>query len=155
MKAAYITGHGGMEVVTVGERPMPARAPGEVRIRLHAATLNRVDLYMRNSGAGITHPIPMILGLDGAGVIDEVDADDPLLKPGQRVFLHPGVSCGRCEFCLRGDDVLCNRYKMLGEHRDGTFATRPPRTLTPSPKTTLADWNKGRNCDTKTALTEV
>ena len=122
MKAAYITGHGGMEVVTVGERPMPARAPGEVRIRLHAATLNRVDLYMRNSGAGITHPIPMILGLDGAGVIDEVDADDPLLKPGQRVFLHPGVSCGRCEFCLRGDDVLCTRYKMLGEHRDGTFA---------------------------------
>lgn len=122
MKAAYITGHGGMEVVTVGERPLPARAPGEVRIRLHAATLNRVDLYMRDSGAGITHPIPMILGLDGAGVIDEVDADDPLLKIGQRVFLHPGVACGRCEFCLRGDDVLCTRYKMLGEHRDGTFA---------------------------------
>ena len=38
------------------------------------------------------------------------------------MFLHPGVSCGRCEFCLRGDDVLCTRYKMLGEHRDGTFA---------------------------------
>ncbi len=122
MKAAYITGHGGMEVVTVGERPLPARAPGEVRIRLHAATLNRVDLYMRDSGAGITHPIPMILGLDGAGVIDEVDVGDPLLKIGQRVFLHPGVACGRCEFCLRGDDVLCTRYKMLGEHRDGTFA---------------------------------
>ena len=55
MKAAFITGHGGNEVVQVGERPLPARAPGDVRVRLHAATLNRVDLYKRDSGAGITH----------------------------------------------------------------------------------------------------
>ena len=140
MKAAYLTGHGGNEVVAVGERPLPARAPGEVRVRLHAATLNRVDLYMRDSGQGITHPIPMILGLDGAGVIDEVDADDPLLKPDQRVFLHPGIACGRCEFCLRGDDVLCTRYQLLGEHRDGTFAqyvSLPARNVLPLPD----DWS--------------
>ena len=140
MKAAYLTGHGGNEVVEVGERPVPPRAAGEVRVRLHAATLNRVDLYMRDSGAGITHRIPQILGLDGAGVIDEVDAGDPLLRAGQRVLLHPGVSCGRCEFCLRGDDVLCTRYQLIGEHRDGTFAqyvTVPVRSVLPLPD----DWS--------------
>ena len=140
MKAAYLTGHGGNEVVTVGERPLPQRAPGEVRVRLHAATLNRVDLYMRDSGAGITHSIPQTMGVDGAGVIDEVGADEPTLRPGQRVLLYPGVACGRCEFCLRGDDVLCTRYQLLGEHRDGTFAEyvcAPARNAVPLPD----DWS--------------
>ncbi len=140
MKAAFLTGHGGNEVVAVGERPLPARAPGEVRVRLQAATLNRVDLYMRDSGAGITHHIPQILGLDGAGVIDQIDAGDPLLQVGQRVLLHPGIACGRCEFCLRGDDVLCSRYQLVGEHRDGSFAqyiSLPARNVLPLP----GDWS--------------
>lgn len=122
MKAAYLTGHGGNEVVAVGERPLPTRGRGEVLVRLRAATVNRVDLYMRDSGAGITHTLPMTMGLDGAGVVEEIDADERALHVGQRVVVHPGVSCGRCEFCLRGDDVLCTSMRLLGEHRDGTFA---------------------------------
>lgn len=137
MKAAFITGHGGNEVVHVGERPEPVRAPGQVRVRLHAATLNRVDLYLRDSGAGIRHRIPQIMGVDGAGVIDEVDADEALLRPGQRVLLYPGIACGRCEFCLRGEEVLCTHYQLIGEHRDGTFAEYiglPARNLLPLPE---------------------
>jgi NADPH:quinone reductase-like Zn-dependent oxidoreductase len=122
MKAAFLTGHGGNEVVNVGERPKPERRPGEVLVRMRAATLNRVDIYMRDSGAGITHRLPQIMGVDGAGVIEEVDDDESLLAPGQRVVLHPGVACSRCEYCLRGDDVLCTSIKYLGEHRDGTIA---------------------------------
>ncbi len=122
MKAAYLTGHGGNEVVTVGERPRPVRRAGEVLVRLRAATVNRVDLYMRDSGAGITHTLPMIMGLDGAGVVEELDAGERTLQLGQRVVVHPGIACGRCEFCLRGDDVLCTSMSLLGEHRDGTFA---------------------------------
>jgi NADPH:quinone reductase-like Zn-dependent oxidoreductase len=71
MKAAYLIGHGGNDVVAVGERPMPHRSPGEILVRLKAATVNRVDLYMRDSGAGITHTLPQIMGVDGAGVIEE------------------------------------------------------------------------------------
>ena len=78
MKAAYITGHGGNEVVSVGERPLPVRRAGEVLVRLRAATVNRVDLYMRDSGAGITHRLPQVMGLDGAGVVEEVDAGEAL-----------------------------------------------------------------------------
>lgn len=122
MQAVFITGHGGNEVVQIGERPMPVRGPGQVLVRLRAATLNRVDLYMRNSGAGITHRLPQIMGLDGAGIVEEVDPSETLLKPGQRVVLHPGIACGRCEFCLRGERVLCTSIQYLGEHRDGTLA---------------------------------
>lgn len=122
MNAAFITAHGGNEVVSIGQRPKPIRQPAHVLVRLQAATLNRVDLYMRDSGAGITHQLPQIMGLDGAGTVEEVDADEKLLQPGQSVVLHPGIGCGRCEFCQRGDVILCVGMKYLGEHRDGTLA---------------------------------
>jgi NADPH:quinone reductase-like Zn-dependent oxidoreductase len=136
MQAAFITGHGGNEVVQIGERPVPPRRAGEVRVRIKAATLNRVDLYMRDSGAGITHSLPQIMGIDGAGVVDEVDAGESLLQPGQAVVLHPGVACGRCEFCQRGDQPLCARISYLGEHRDGTLAqyvSLPAQNVFPMP----------------------
>ncbi len=122
MKAAWLTGHGGNEVVTIGERERPMRAPGEILVRMKAATLNRVDLYMRDSGAGITHPLPLIMGVDGAGVIEEVGPEETAWQPGQRVVLQPIVSCGRCEFCERGDTPLCTSASYLGEHRHGTLA---------------------------------
>jgi len=122
MQAAFLTGHGGNEVVAVGARPLPVRRRGEVLVRMQAASVNRVDLYMRDSGAGITHQLPQIIGVDGAGVVEAVDADEALLERGQRVVLYPGLGCGRCEFCRRGDAVLCTRMQLLGEHRDGTWA---------------------------------
>lgn len=136
MQAAFITGHGGNEVVSVGQRPKPQRPPGHVLVRLQAATLNRVDLYMRDSGAGITHQLPQIMGLDGAGTVEETDADDKLLSPGQAVVLHPAVGCGRCEFCQRGEVVLCVSIQYLGEHRDGTLAqwvSLPAQNVFPMP----------------------
>ena len=136
MKAVYLTGHGGNEVVHIGERPMPQRQAGEVLVRLHAATLNRVDLYMRDSGAGITHTLPQIMGIDGAGVVEAVDEGHGLAV-GQPVLLYPGVTCGHCEFCARGQEVLCTTMKLLGEHRDGTFAeyiSVPARNAVPMPE---------------------
>lgn len=137
MKAVFITGHGGNEVVEIGERPMPERGPGQVLVRLKAATLNRVDLYMRDSGAGITHRLPQIMGLDGAGIVEEVDPSETRIKPGQRVVLHPGIACGRCEFCERGEGVLCTSMQYLGEHRDGTLAeyvSLPAQNVFPMPE---------------------
>ena len=122
MRAAFITGHGGNEVVEIGRRPKPEPGPGEVLVRLKAATVNRVDLYMRDSGAGITHPLPMIMGLDGAGVVEKLGSTEARLAVGDRVTLHPILGCGACEFCRRGDHVLCVSAQYLGEHRDGTFA---------------------------------
>ena len=105
-------------------------------MRLHAATVNRVDLYMRDSGAGITHSLPLIIGVDGAGIVAEADPATPRLAAGQPVVIHPGIGCGQCEFCLRGDHVLCTAMRVVGEHRDGTFAeliSLPARNLFPMP----------------------
>ena len=139
MKAVYLTGHGGNEVVAIGERPMPVRQVGEVLVRLHAATLNRVDLYMRDSGAGITHTLPQVMGIDGAGVVEAVDAGQGL-QAGDRVLLYPGLTCGTCEFCVRGEEVLCTSMKLLGEHRDGTLAqyiSVPARNAVPMPDSSV------------------
>ena len=137
MQAVYLTGHGGNEVVCVGPRPRPEPAAGEVRVRLHTATLNRVDLYMRESGAGITHTLPQTMGIDGAGVVDALGAGVSGCAVGQRVLLYPGVTCGQCEFCRRGQEVLCTSMQLLGEHRDGTlaeFITVPARNVLPMPE---------------------
>ena len=137
MQAAFLTGHGGNEVVCIGERPRPVRGSGEVLVRMRAGTVNRVDLYMRDSGAGITHTLPQVMGVDGAGVIEEVEPGETQLAVGQRVALHPGIACGRCEFCRRGDDVLCTQMRLLGEHRDGTWAqwlSLPARNVFPAPQ---------------------
>ena len=122
MRAVFFTGHGGNEVVEVGERPMPQRKSGQALIRMRASGLNRVDLYMRDSGAGITHSIPQVMGLDGCGIVEEVDAGERRLKVGQRVVVHPALGCNRCEFCQRGEHVLCTSMKFMGEHCDGTWS---------------------------------
>ena len=147
MKAIYLDGHGGNDVVKVGERPAPQRHTGEVLLRMQASTLNQVDLYMRNSGAGITHQLPQTMGIEGFGHVAECDSDSGL-NVGDAVVIHPSISCGQCEFCQRGDDVLCTRVSFIGEHRDGAWSDylcvparnvlRAPRYLTAEQAAALA-----------------
>lgn len=121
MRAVLLEGRGGNDQVKLVERPVPERRPGEVLVRMAAASVNRVDLYMRDSGAGITHDLPLIMGVDGAGVIEEVDAQQAKFKVGDRVAIHPATVCGLCEFCKKGEQVLCTSISFFGEHRDGLF----------------------------------
>jgi NADPH:quinone reductase-like Zn-dependent oxidoreductase len=93
MKAVYIEAHGGPEVLTYGERPEPEVRPHEVKVRVRAAALNRLDLYTREGGRGLRRefPPPLILGGDCAGDVVEVGADVMGLKPGDRVVVNPLV----------------------------------------------------------------
>jgi NADPH:quinone reductase-like Zn-dependent oxidoreductase len=93
-----------------------------VRVRVDYAAFNHVDLYMRDSGAGITHELPLILGVDGAGRVDEVGPGVDGWQAGDAVVIYPARSCGRCEFCRRGEQMLCLSCKVVGEHVDGCFA---------------------------------
>ena len=77
---------------------------------------------MRDSGAGITHELPLIMGLDGAGEVAALNAPGCGLSVGQQVVVHPGISCNQCEYCRSGDTAICARIKFLGEHRDGTLS---------------------------------
>lgn len=93
-----------------------------MRVRVESAAFNHVDLYMRNSGQGITHELPLILGVDGAGTIDATGTGVDNWSIGDRVVIYPAQTCGHCEFCRSGEQMLCLGCKVIGEHIDGSFA---------------------------------
>jgi NADPH:quinone reductase-like Zn-dependent oxidoreductase len=134
MKAAVLEQRG-REGLHLRDIALPVRGSGEVLLRVHAAALNRVDLYMRDNGAGITHELPQVLGVDAAGVVAEADADSGL-KVGQKALIYSNAFCGTCRFCMAGDQPLCLRTRIIGEHRDGSFAeylVMPSRCVLPLP----------------------
>ena len=129
MQAVYIEAHGGPEVLTLGERPEPEIAPGNVKVRVRATALNRLDLYTRNGDRGLERqfPPPLILGGDCAGEIAAVGpplSSNPAggLKEGDRVVINPRLSCQQCPVCLSGQDDLCRRSQFLGSALDGSYA---------------------------------
>lgn len=121
----------GRDGVGLHDLPAPDCPQGWARVRMVAASVNRVDLYMRDNGAGITHDLPLIMGVDGVGEVIEAPGDSGLAS-GDRVILYPYEFCGACRPCLAGNQPLCHSARLLGEHRHGTFAEQvvlPARSL--------------------------
>jgi NADPH:quinone reductase-like Zn-dependent oxidoreductase len=123
MKAVLLPQHGPAETLTyVEDHPMPNPGPGQVRVRLHAAALNRLDWWMRVGIPGFHIPLPHILGADAAGVIDALGEGVTGWQVGQRVALDPGeVTCNGCDYCDRGLENMCKGYAIIGEHAPGTY----------------------------------
>ena len=119
MKAAYFSQHGGPEVMVYGERPDPQPAKGEVLVKIHTGAMNRVDKWIRDGWPGIKLTLPHIPGSDGAGT---VESDGEYFRKGDRVVINTNIGCGHCEFCLAGQDNLCNDWHLLGETMPGTYA---------------------------------
>jgi len=122
MRAVVIPRHGGPEVLALETRPRPTAGPGQVLLEVRCAGLNHLDTFVRRGLPGITLPLPMISGSDASGVVAAVGPGVPGIAAGDRVFVSPGFSCERCEACLSGNEPLCRRYGLFGEHRDGTHA---------------------------------
>jgi NADPH:quinone reductase-like Zn-dependent oxidoreductase len=120
MKAVFqeVRGKDGLRIDTF-EDPRPG--PGEAVMKVKAGGINRIDLYMRDVGKGITHELPLVLGVDGAGEIVEAPKGSHL-KPGDAVILYPMAYCGACGACERGDHPNCVKFDIAGETRHGTFA---------------------------------
>ncbi|MCL6564475.1 MAG: NADP-dependent oxidoreductase [Firmicutes bacterium] len=86
MKAVIIPQFGGPEVLTVAERPEPSAGPGEVRVRVHAATVNPTDLSLRSGRRTPDYPPPYIPGMELAGVVDQVGPGVQTLRVGDEVM---------------------------------------------------------------------
>src|SRR3989440_2808514 len=121
MKAVRFREFGGPEVLRYEDVPTPAPGAGEVLVGLRTAALNHLDLFVRRGGVPKT-PLPHVGGADGAGVVLESGPGAGAFTQGTRVFFDPGLSDGICDYCARGEHSLCDRWEILGEHRDGTFA---------------------------------
>lgn len=132
MKAAVITGHGGLEVVGIAaDLPVPEPGPGAVRIKIHAAALNRLDLWVRAGWPGLELALPHITCADGAGVVDAVGAGVTAYAPGDRVAINPTIVPPDSPSLLTGMENQA-RISILGEHAPGVaseYTVVPARNL--------------------------
>src|SRR4029077_19671329 len=99
----------------------PEPAADEVLIRLQAASLNHLDVWVRKGLPSV--PKPRILGADGAGVVEALGESVSGLEPGERVVINPGV-------------ISNGRMQVVGEAMDGTHAeliAMPARNVYPIP----------------------
>jgi NADPH:quinone reductase-like Zn-dependent oxidoreductase len=132
MKAVRLHEHGGPDVLRYEAAPDPELRAGEAVIRVRACALNHLDIWNRRGVVRL--PLPHILGADVAGEV--ASSSDQDLPSGLRVLLQPGLSCGRCNACLDGQDNFCARYDVLGSQSDGGYAELvrvPVQNLVPIP----------------------
>jgi len=123
MKALALDAVGGLEHLALRELPAPElESPTDVRVRVCAAALNRLDLFVADGLPGVRYHFPHVVGSDGAGTVESVGAGVTTVRPGDRVMINPGVSCGRCAACREGEESLCATFTVVGEHRAGTAA---------------------------------
>jgi NADPH:quinone reductase-like Zn-dependent oxidoreductase len=94
----------------------------DVRVRIRAAALNHLDLFTIGGLPGVTIVPPWPLGADACGVIDEVGNAVTSVAVGDYVVINPGISDRTCEYCRAGEQPLCPRFALLGEHLPGTLA---------------------------------
>jgi NADPH:quinone reductase-like Zn-dependent oxidoreductase len=124
VNALTISAHGGLDRLEPRDDvPVPElRAPSDVRVRVRAAALNHLDLFVVGGMPGVTIVPPWILGADACGVVDAVGADVSTVVVGDYVVINPGISDRTCEYCREGEQPLCPKFALLGEHRPGTIA---------------------------------
>jgi S-(hydroxymethyl)mycothiol dehydrogenase len=124
-----------VEWFEVEEIDLDEPGPGEARVRLEATGVCHSDLHVVRTGHG--HRLPVLLGHEGAGVVEAVGDGVDHVGPGDRVVVGWRSPCGECRWCLRGAEQLCRTppialgrmhtregEDLMGVFRAGTFATR-------------------------------
>ncbi len=122
MKGIGFYEHGDLDVLQSVELPDPKPGPEEVVIRVEYCSLNHLDIFVRKGWPGLDLPKPHIPGSDVSGTIAAVGEDVVEWEEGQRVVANPGLWCGKCEYCLRGEQSMCIHYGILGETTAGCYA---------------------------------
>jgi NDMA-dependent alcohol dehydrogenase len=121
MKAAVL--YGAHQPLVVDEVSLLPPRHGEVRVRFAASGVCHSDLHYIKGDR--TCPMPVVMGHEGAGVVEEVGAGVSYVQPGDHVILSLVPACGRCEDCVAGRPNLCAvRYTLNGNLPDGTTRLR-------------------------------
>lgn len=115
--------------------PIPTVGDEDVLVRVRAAGICHSDAHYR-AGRSPMGMMPITLGHEVAGEIEQVGSQVTNVKVGDRVCLHYNLSCGECYYCLRGYEQFCTTVKMIGHHIDGGYAEYiavPARNAIPLP----------------------
>lgn len=105
-----------VEQITLGDL-----RPRDVLVRVHASGLCHTDLEVIEGA--LAYPLPIVLGHEGAGVVEDVGAEVSLARPGDHVVCSWNPHCGHCFYCDRGEPILCEvftRTQPQGYLLDGT-----------------------------------
>jgi D-arabinose 1-dehydrogenase-like Zn-dependent alcohol dehydrogenase len=103
------------------EIPTPEIGSSDVLIRVAAAGICHSDAHYRDGISKIDR-LPLTLGHEVTGRVEQVGSDVTHLSAGDRVCVHYLVHCGSCEFCVRGLEQFCRSGQMIGKHLDGGYA---------------------------------
>ncbi len=128
MKAVRLFEHGGPEVLTYVDAPVPEVGDDEVLIQVRATSINMWDLRYRAGKlppplpGRPSWPLPFQLGRDAAGEVVAVGAGVTRWRPGDRVVQLTAPACGKCAMCIRGLDNLCFDTAYPGHQVFGGYA---------------------------------
>ena len=115
--------HGAGRPVAIEEVGVRDPGPGEVRVALRAAGLCHSDLSVVDGS--IPYPVPVVLGHEGAGVVDAVGAGVTSVKEGDAVVLSTLAHCGRCPACEVGRPTECRNAPSPKESQPFTVGGKP------------------------------
>lgn len=123
MQAALYHQTGAPDVIRVGDVPAPQAGPGEVVVRVQAASVNHLDIWTRKGAlAGFPPALPHVGGCDGCGEIAEAGAGVRHVRPGDRVIISPGLAPPDGSAGIEGIDSLNHKFRVFGFHTWGAFA---------------------------------
>lgn len=118
MRAALLLAPGDL---VVEETKDPKCPPGGLVIRVEACSICGTDVKMWRGGhRDLTYP--RVLGHEFVGTVVEIDRKQKTLEIGDMVQVWPGIVCGSCNPCKRGQDNLCDHVAIIGFNVDGAFA---------------------------------
>ncbi len=146
MKATVFKEHGSVDKLVYTDFAEPEISSSEVLVNVKACGINHLDIWVREGMPGVTLPLPHILGCEIAGEIAGIGCEVKVkdLSIGQRVLIAPGISCGKCEFCLSANDSLCHEFKIMGFQVNGgyaEYAKAPVENIIPiSDKLSFEEW---------------
>jgi NADPH:quinone reductase-like Zn-dependent oxidoreductase len=121
MKASILTEFGEADKLRYQDIETPKIREDEVLVRVRACSLNHLDIWIRK-GLRQKVKLPHVLGSDIAGEVEEVGKLVEGFKRGDRVVIAPGLSCGKCEYCLTSRESMCERYSIIGALEWGGYA---------------------------------
>lgn len=136
------------------EIPIPEIGTKDVLVHIRAAGICHSDAHYRAGRSGMGF-LPITLGHEVAGVIEEIGSEVTNVKVGDRVCLHYNITCGDCYYCSTGNEQFCDTVKMLGHHVDGGYAEYiaiPARNAIRLPKEIPFEEGATLMCASATAL---
>ena len=142
------------EPLELQETPIPPVGTKDILVRVRAAGICHSDAHYRAGRSGMGF-LPITLGHEVAGEIEEVGSEVTTVKVGERVCLHYNLTCGDCYYCSTGNEQFCDTVKMLGHHVDGGYAEYiavPARNAIRLPKEIPFEEGATLMCASATAL---